>query len=413
MRSEPPLHVQPLFRDDRDAIQPGDRVVLIVEDDARFAMALLELVREGGFRGVVALDGRSALALAKDLAPDAITLDLKLPDMDGWAVLDMLKHDPETRHIPVNVISVHDQLQRCFHMGALGAVQKPAGKEALQELLARTRVFVEREVKTVLIANADREQRDAIADALAEGVGVELAGSGAEALEILRTRQIDCLIVGPALRDMGVVELLKRFARTSRAAEVPIVLYGAEGLPRDDQDNLRRLAELVILRRVASPEAVLEETTLFLHQALEDLPQRQRGVLAARQNSAADLAGRKALIVDDDIRNIFALTGALEQLGMVVINAESGKDGIEMLKTAPDTDIVLMDIMMPDLDGYDTMRIIRGMEQYKELPIIAVTARAMKGDREKCIEAGASDYIAKPVNMEQLVSLLRVWLMRR
>src|SRR5262249_23921618 len=196
------------------------------------------------------------------------------------------------------------------------------------------------------------------------------------------------------------------------AAEVPIVMYGADGVSRGEQDQLRRLAELIVLKHVSTPEAVLEESTLFLHRAVEQLPQQQRGVLSQRPIGTADLSGKKAPIRDDDIRNIFALTGALEQHGICAINAETGQDGIEMLKDNPDTDIVLMDIMMPELDGYDTIRIIRGLEQYRNLPIIAITARAMKGDREKCIEAGASDYIAKPINIEQLMSLMRVWLTR-
>jgi CheY-like chemotaxis protein len=206
---------------------------------------------------------------------------------------------------------------------------------------------------------------------------------------------------------MGAVELLKRFAKTPRATQTPVVLYGSDDMSRSERDNLRKLAEIVILKSVTSREAVLQETTLFLHQAMNNLPQKA-ALAAFRQMETLALSGKKVLIVDDDIRNIFALTGALEQQGISVINAENGKDGIEALERNPDVDAVLMDIMMPDLDGYDTIRIIRGRDAFKELPIIAVTAKAMKGDREKCIEAGASDYVSKPVNSEQLLSLLRV-----
>jgi signal transduction histidine kinase/DNA-binding response OmpR family regulator len=398
--------------DDRGNIRQGDRVVLIVEDDARFAATLLDVARENGFKGVIALDAQTGLNLIKELAPDAITLDLKLPDMDGWAVLDLLKHDPNTRHIPVNVISVSDHLHRCFYMGALGAMNKPVGKQTLDEALQKTRDFIERDVKTLLIASGDDSQREAMAGSLRDSIDITAVATGKEALETLRRTHVDCLVVGPSLGDMSTVDLLKKFARTPRATEVPIVTYGTSGFPRSDQDNLRKLSEVIILKNVSTQDEVLEETTLFLHQALKNLPQKQRGMLAHRQTGAAELSGKKALIVDDDIRNIFALTGALEQQGITVINAENGKDGIETLKDNPDTDIVLMDIMMPELDGYDTIRIIRGLEDYKNLPIIAITARAMKGDREKCIEAGASDYIAKPVNIEQLMSLLRVWLAR-
>jgi HAMP domain-containing protein/signal transduction histidine kinase/CheY-like chemotaxis protein len=406
------LHAQPAVEDDRNEVQAGDRVVLIIEDDVRFAGVLLELARENGFKAVVALNAAGGVELVKELLPDAILLDLKLPDMDGWAVLDLLKHDPQTRHIPVNVISVDEGLQKCFHMGALGATQKPVTKETLEDVLAKTREFIDREVKTLLIASSDASQRQELAGALA-GVEVVAASSGREVLAILERDRVDCLMMGPTLTDMSAVELLKRISRLDQAAAVPIVMQAGSGFSRGDQDNLRRLSELIVLKQVTTPEAVLEETTLFLHQALERLPKAQRGALVQRQISGTELSGKKALIVDDDIRNIFALTGALEQHGVCVINAENGTDGIEMLKENSDTDIVLMDIMMPELDGYDTIRIIRGLEAFKTLPIIAITARAMKGDREKCIEAGASDYIAKPINMEQLTSLMRVWLNRQ
>jgi CheY-like chemotaxis protein len=386
-------------------------VVLIVEDDLKFASALLDLARESGFKGVVAADAGSALPLAKELKPDAITLDLVLPDMDGWAVLDLLKHDPVTRHIPVSVISVSPRTNRCMHMGALGVVQKPAAKEALQEALDRTRKFVDREVKTLLVAYGDAAQRESISDALRNnGVEITGVGSGKEALEAAQQSPFDCIVVERTLRDMSAIDFLKKFAKTERAAEIPIVMYGTDGHGRSERDNLRKLAEVVILRNVSTPEAVLEEATLFLHQAVERLPGKTRELLAQWRKSPQELSGKKALIVDDDIRNIFALTSVLEQHGMIALNAESGKDGIEMLTNTPDIDVVLMDIMMPELDGYDTIRIMRKPEKFKELPIIAITARAMIGDREKCIEAGASDYLAKPVNTEQLLSLLRVWL---
>ena len=408
-----PRGPRPEIRDDRENIQPGDRVVLIVEDDVRFASTLLDLVRESGFKGVVALNGRTALTLVRELMPDAITLDLRLPDMDGWAVLDLIKHDPEVRHIPVNVISCADHIHRCFHMGALGIVQKPAAKAVLEEALARTRAFIERDVKTVLVANGDVQSRNGIVESLrSDGIEVAAMDSGREALEHLQRTRYDCVVVGPELNDMNAVDLLKKFAKTERSAEVPVVMHGAERFDRSGQDSLRELAEVIILKNVASTEAVLEETTLFLHQAVKALPEKNRRLLAERQKATRELAGAKVLVVDDDIRNIYALTGALEQHGMIVINAENGKDGIEMLKKHPDTDVVLMDIMMPELDGYDTMRVIRGLDEFRDLPIIAITAKAMKDDRKKCIEAGASDYVAKPVNLEQLLSLFRVWLSR-
>jgi len=402
----------PQVSDDRDNIQPGDRVVLIVEDDAKFAATLLDVARESGFKGVVALDGNTALALVKELGPDALTLDLQLPDMDGWAVLDFLKHDPETRHIPVSVISVHDQMHKCLHMGALGAVRKPAVKEALQEALAKTRRMIEHEIRTLLVVDGNDAERASITEAL-RGEDVQITGvrAGNQALDALQKNQFDCMVLGPTLRDMSAIDFIKKIVQSEATSELPIVIYGADALSGNQRDDLRKLAEVAVLKSARTLEAVLEETTLFLHQTVSDLPTNQRDqLLAAIHRTAPELAGRKVLIVDDDIRNIFALTGALEQYGLTVLNAENGKDGLETLKNNPDIDVVLMDIMMPELDGYDTIRIVRGLQEFKNLPIIAVTAKAMKGDREKCLEAGASDYISKPVNIEQLLSLLRVGL---
>jgi signal transduction histidine kinase/CheY-like chemotaxis protein/HAMP domain-containing protein len=403
---------QPQVSDDRDNIQPGDRVVLIVEDDAKFAVTLLDVARESGFKGVIALDGNTALALVKELGPDALTLDLKLPDMDGWAVLDLLKHDPETRHIPVSVISVAEHMHKCLHMGALGTVTKPAVKEALQEALAKTRRMIEHEIRTLLVVDGNDAERASITDAL-RGEGVQITGvrAGKQALDALQKNQFDCMVLGPTLRDMSAIDFIKKIVQSETTSELPIVIYEAEALSGSERDDLRKLAEVAVLKTARTLEAVLEETTLFLHQTVSGLPTNQRDqVLTAIHRTAPELAGRKVLIVDDDIRNIFALTGALEQYGITVLNAENGKDGLETLKNNQDIDVVLMDIMMPELDGYDTIRIIRGLQEFKNLPIIAVTAKAMKGDREKCIEAGASDYISKPVNIEQLLSLLRIGL---
>ena len=403
---------QPQVSDDRESIQSGDRVVLIIEDDAKFAATLLDVARESGFKGVVALDGNTALALVKELSPDAITLDLQLPDMDGWAVLDLLKHDPETRHIPVSVISVDEHMHKCLHMGALGTVRKPVVKEALQEALAKTRRMIEHEIGTLLVVDGNDEERVSITEAL-RGEDVQITGvrAGKQALDALRKNQFDCMVLGPTLHDMTAIDFIKKMVQSETTSELPIVIYEADAMSGSEQDDLRKLAEVAVLKSARTLEAVLEETTLFLHQTLSDLPTNKRDqVLAAIQWATPDLAGRKVLIVDDDIRNIFALTGALEQHGITVLNAENGKDGLETLKNNPDINVVLMDIMMPELDGYDTIRIIRGLEEFKHLPIIAVTAKAMKGDREKCIEAGASDYISKPVNIEQLLSLLRVGL---
>ena len=402
-------------RDDREEIQADDRVLLIAADDASSASTLLDLARENGFKGVVAPSANVAFGLVKQFPPSAIALDLRLPDMDGLAVLDLLKHDPEARHIPVTVISADDHLHRCRRMGAFRTVRKPAARETLGTALAETRKLLERKTKTLLVADRSKTDRTRISEALrGDGVHITPFETGKRVLDALRRTRFDCVVLGHRLRDMTGVELLRKIVDSGAADELPLVLYGPGTLGRSEQEDLNELAETVVVRSAATIETLLEETTLFLHRAAGDLPRRAtRDLLASGQRAAAHLAGRKALIIDDDIRNIFALTGVLEQKGMVVLNAEDGKKGLETLKNHPEIDVVLMDVMMPELDGYDTIRVVRGRNEFRDLPTIAVTARAMKGDREKCLEAGASDYIAKPVNVEHLLSLLRVWVPER
>ncbi|TLY79385.1 MAG: response regulator, partial [Gammaproteobacteria bacterium] len=397
-------------RDDRDDIEPGDRVVLIVEGDAAFAGTVLDIAHERGFKAVIAPDGGAGLALAQALRPDTITLNLKLPDVDGWTVLERLKRTAHTRHIPVTLVSLADHTHDSVHLAAVAMVSREEAREALQEALLRTRDLTGRDAKALLVADGDEARRADVEWHLRrEGVRVDSAALGAEALQAVRSAAYDCVLLGPELGDMGPIELLKRLVESEAITEMPFVIYGTEGLGGPEQEQLRRLAEVLLLKRGPTRKAMLDEITLFLKHTLGT--HRVAGhELAAPPEIAQGLANRKVLIVDDDVRNVFALTGALEQCGMTVLNAESGKEGVEILKSEPDVELVLMDIMMPELDGYDTIRIIRGYQQFRTLPIIALTAKAMKGDREKCLEAGASDYIAKPVNVEQLTSLLRVWL---
>jgi signal transduction histidine kinase/DNA-binding response OmpR family regulator len=398
--------------DDRESLGPDDRVLLIVEEDARFATTLLEVAREQGFKGVVAGDGNTGFAQALAMQPDAIALDLKLPDADGWMVLDLLKHNAKTRHIPVTVVSLKEQTQRSLQMGAVAVMHKEATREVLQQALAKTRSLLEREARMLLVADRDAARRADIDESLrGTGVAITSTGLGREALAALQTTAFDCVILGPELGDMSAVQLLRTVAESAAVTEMPFVVCETGSLGGLENAELARLAEILVLKKAPTRKAMLEEAALFLHQTLSGLPDDSRSLLGAR-GSDRGLVNRKVLIVDDDVRNVFALTGALEQHGMTVLNAEDGREGIEVLQENPDVEGVLMDIMMPGLDGYDTIRIIRGLEQFKELPIIAVTAKAMKGDREKCIAAGASDYIAKPVNVEQLASLLRVWLNR-
>ncbi len=395
--------------DDRNNILPGDRVLLIAEDDPGFATVLLDLARQRGFKGLVAQRADRALTLARDFQPSAVTLDLRLPDADGWTILDRLKHDPATRHIPVHIISVDEDWQRGLRLGARDFMTKPSSKELLSGSLERLQEFVDRPVKRLLVVEDDRVQRDSIVE-LIGGSDVETAtvATGAEALAQLEEQRFDCMVLDLGLPDMSGSELITRVKNDMGLRKLPIVVYTGKELSRQEEAELRLLAESVVIKDAASPERLLDETALFLHRVTASLPARQRRLLETLQRSDPVLAGRTVLIVDDDVRNIFALTTFLERSRMKVIYAESGQEGIKRLKEEAGIDAVLMDVMMPEMDGYETMRAIRAMPEFGNLPIIAVTAKAMMGDREKCIEAGASDYIAKPVDMEQLLSLLRV-----
>jgi HAMP domain-containing protein/CheY-like chemotaxis protein/signal transduction histidine kinase len=398
--------------DDRGAIAEGDRVVLIVEDDVTFASILLEMAHDKGFKGLVATRGESGLQLARRYRPDAITLDIALPDMEGWTVLDRLKHDKTTRHIPVHIISGDDESARGLKLGAFAQVQKPVTKEALDEAFAKIKGFVERPNKSLLVIEDNAEQRSAIAELIGGDGDVDItsAASGEEALQFLRERHFDCIVLDLGLPDMNGFEFINRMKTDLDIAYIPIVVYTGRELTKKEETELKRMAEAIIVKDARSPERLLDETALFLHRVEANLPEQKRQILEQLHETDPVLAGKKALIVDDDMRNIYALTSLLERHKMNVLYAESGADGIEQLRTNPNIDVVLMDVMMPEMDGYEAMRRIRSMEEYKNLPMIALTAKAMKGDREKCMEAGASDYITKPIDAQQLISLLRVWL---
>ena len=398
--------------DDRNAIETGDRVLLIVDDDVRFARIVLDLAREKHYKGIVATNGEAGLALARHFKPDAITLDIQLPMMDGWTVLDRLKHDPATRHIPVHIITVTEDRLRGLHQGAIAYLQKPVERAALDEALVRTQQFTERGVRNLLIVEDDEIQRMGIVDLVGDGSDVKITavGSGTEALELLKTEQYDCMVLDLVLPDMSGFELIEHLRQERRLLDLPIIVYTAKDLTPREETELKRVAETIIVKDVSSMERLLAETALFLHRIEANLPQAKRRMLEQVLRAEPELAGKKVLIVDDDVRNIFALTSVLEAQHMNVLYAENGRDGIEMLQTNAGIEVVLMDIMMPEMDGYDAIREIRSLAQFRTLPIIALTAKAMKGDREKCLEAGASDYITKPVDTEQLLSLLRVWL---
>ncbi len=413
----------PAALDDRAAIKPGDRTLLIIEDDARFAGILLRAARDKGFKGIVAARGDAGLELAGEFKPTAITLDLHLPDMDGWVVLERLKHNPDTRHIPVEIISAEDNRPRGLRYGALEYLVKPVTAEALQKALADVKKFSEREVKDLLVADSDEQHRNNVLDLIGNGdVRIKAVASGKDALAALKKKRYDCIVLDLKLPDISVADLLEAIQGFDLTRDVPVIVYGMDELPQQEQERRQRrrahqsggqpksLALKGIVKKVWTPERLLDETALFLHRVVSKLPEERRQMLEKLYLRADSLAGKKVLVVDDDVRNIFALTAVLERHKMAVLSAENGSKALEELVQNPDVDIVLMDIMMPEMDGYEAMRQIRQMKQFESLPMIAFTAKAMKGDREKCIAAGASDYLSKPVDTDQLVSLLRVWL---
>jgi CheY-like chemotaxis protein len=401
------------IQDDRENITANDRVLLVVEDDRAFAKILLEMGRARGFKVVLAGRVETALMLLGRLHVDAVTLDLKLPDRDGWVVLDRLKHDPRTRHIPVHIMSVEEEEQRGLKQGAMAYLQKPASKEGVEAALARIKSFVERPVKKLLVVEDNAVQRQTTVDLIGNrDVHTTAVGTGGEALTLLGKEKFDCMVLDLGLPDIPGLQLIQQIEHDLHLKDLPIIVYTGKELSKQEETELRLVAEAIVVKGVKSPERLIDETALFLHRVEANLPEPKRRVIEQLRKTDETLAGRKVLIIDDDVRNIFALSTVLGIHGMLTIHAENGKDGIATLKEQPEIEAVLTDIMMPEMDGYETMRTIRNIPQFKKLPIIALTAKAMKGDREKCIEAGASDYISKPVDTDQLLSLLRVWLYR-
>ena len=407
---EAPLAVE--IRDDRESLQTGDRTVLIVEDDANFANVLLEMAREKGFKGVVAQRGEAALSLARTLKPDAITLDIRLPDVDGWTVLDRLKLDPATRHLPVHIISVEEERERALLRGARTYLIKPVSKESLEQTFAQIQDFLGRPRRLLVDDDTEAERKAIVALIGNTDVQTTEAATGEEALAALRRDPFDCMVLDLRLPGMSGFEVLEAMQKEPTLRKLPVIVYTGKPLSKQDENRLKRLAREVIVKDAQSPERLLDETALFLHRVAANMPESKRRVIEQLYQTDTALEGKKVLIVDDDVRNIFALTAGLERHGLTVLAAENGKEALDVLPKSPGVEAVLLDVMMPEMDGYDTTRAIRKMPSFKTLPIIAVTAKAMKGDREKCLEAGASDYITKPVNIDQLLSLLRVWLYR-
>jgi CheY-like chemotaxis protein/signal transduction histidine kinase/HAMP domain-containing protein len=399
--------------DDRMEIEPGDSILLIVEDDPHYARVIMDLARDKGFKVLVAMRGADALDLAKQFQPNAVSLDVFLPDMLGWTVLSQLKQNPLTRHIPVQIITLDEDRQHALARGAFSFVTKPTTTEGVEAALARIKEYAQPRRKRLLVVEDNAAEQLSIGELLgSDDIDIIAVGTGAAALAALREQPCDCVVLDLRLPDMTGFEVLEQIRADHTLSDVPVVVFTGRELSAEEDAQLHTMARSIVVKGVESPERLLDETALFLHRVTTDLPPEKQRMLERLNSSDEDLVGKTALLVDDDARNIFALSSVLERRGMHVKTATTGREAIDLIDSTPDLAIVLMDIMMPEMDGYQTIGAIREKPPLRRLPIIALTAKAMKGDREKCLEAGASDYLAKPVNTEQLLSALRMWLHR-
>jgi HAMP domain-containing protein/CheY-like chemotaxis protein len=399
--------------DDRENLMPGDATLLIVEDDTHYARILCDLAHDMGFKFLAATNGSEALALAQEFHPTAVSLDVFLPDMLGWTVLNHLKQNPATRHIPVQMLTLDEDRQHGLARGAFSFITKPTTPEELVAALGRIKEYSAPRRKRLLVVEDNPAEQLSVKELLGhDDIDVQFATTGAEALAAAQGQSFDCMVLDLRLPDMNGFEVLERLRDTPSLTELPVVVFTGKELSPEEDARLRVLARSVVVKGVESPERLLDETALFLHRVVADLPPEKQRMLDRLHSSDDALVDKKVLVVDDDVRNIFALSSVLERRGMTVLTAGTGREAISMIEETPDVAIVLMDIMMPEMDGYETMQVIRQNALFRRLPIIALTAKAMKGDREKCLEAGASEYLAKPVNTEQLLSALRMWLHR-
>ena len=401
------------IEDDRHSLEQGDAVLLIVEDDPHYSRILFDLSRDKGFKVLIANTGTEALTLAREFHPAAISLNVFLPDMLGWTVLNHLKQDPATRHIPVQMLTLDEDRHHGLSRGAFAFVTKPSSPADLDVALTRIWEYSQPRRKRLLVVEDNPAEQFTTRTLLDyKDIDIDVVDSGAAALGSLRDGNYDCVVLDLRLPDMTGFEVLAQLRDTPRLKDLPVVVFTGRDLTPEEDAQLHTLARSVVVKDVESPERLLDETALFLHRVIADLPREMQLMLDRLHRSDDALAGRKVLVVDDDVRNIFAVSSVLERRGMTVLSAGTGREAIEMIESTPDLAIVLMDIMMPEMDGYETMQVIRQNPALRRLPIIALTAKAMKGDRERCLEAGASEYLAKPVNTEQLLSALRMWLHR-
>ena len=399
------------IKDDRETIRPDDTVVLIIEDDQNFAAILLQQANKKGFKCLSAASGEDGLLLASQFRPQAIILDMGLPGIKGKQVLHELKGNPSLRHIPVHIISANDRSLEPIREGAVEYLMKPISKDGLEEAFNRIENFVNRKIKNLLIIEDSENSRKAMTILIGNGdVKCYEAATGKAALELFQHNHIDCIILDLGLPDMTGFELIHKLEDVKGHNLPPIIVYTGKELTKEENNLLHKYAESIIIKGVKSEERLLDETALFLHRTISNLPKSKQIIINNLHDKQAIFHLKKILLVDDDMRNVFALSKILQERGMEVIKAENGKTALEMLDKNPDIDLVLMDIMMPEMDGYEAMNRIRNQIKFRNLPVIALTAKAMKDDKQKCIDAGANDYITKPIDVERLLSLMRVWL---
>lgn len=407
-----PLLIDPI-PDDRDAVDDNSRVILVIEDDRNFAEVLYRFCHERHFLCLHATDGETGLKLAAQFKPDAVILDIRLPGIGGWTVLEALKSDPGLRHIPVHMMSVEKGTVEAFRKGAIGFLSKPANSQDLTRAFNRIEDFIQRDIKRLLVVEDDPVIRKKIAELIGNGdVETKAVGAGRDAVEELRTRPYDCVILDLKLPDISGFDVLQQLDSSKGISIPPIIIYTGKDLTREEEYQLQKYASSIIVKGVKSQERLLDETALFLHRVIEDLPSNKRRMISTLYDGETIFDGKRILVVDDDMRNVFALTKILEEKGMQVYKAADGQKALDVLGKQPDMNLVLMDIMMPVMDGFEAMRRIRSQREFQSLPILAITAKAMKEDRARCIEAGANDYLSKPVDVDKLLSLMRIWLYR-
>ncbi len=404
----------PTFQDDRNSAPPGktgQRSVLVIEDEPSFAGILFDLAHEMQYRCLVAHGADEGLRLAQEFLPDAILLDMGLPDRPGLLVLQQLKENPLTRHIPVHIVSGNDQMQEAMQLGAIGYATKPRTRDQLKEVFRKLESKFTQKMKRILLVEDDERQRESVVHLISDDdVEITAVALGEQAPELLKKQIFDCMIIDLKLPDIQGNELLERMEHEELCSFPPVIVYTGRNLSREEEADLMKYSRSIIIKGARSPERLLDEVTLFLHKVESELSSERQGMLQQVRSRERVFEGRKILLVDDDVRNIFALTNALEQKGVVVEIGRNGFEAISKLNSVDDIDLVLMDVMMPGMDGLEATRLIRADGRYNKLPIIAITAKAMKNDQEECLQAGASDYLAKPIDLDRLYSLLRVWM---